>query len=1236
MALSPLFDLYDPYGILQQQAETGLLPYGDEEEIEPYGMVPVGPRKATLSDLMPQEEQRSMLGRLADMGTSGLAGIGWVLDTPGAMVRGLLSEGPGKALSALWDTSDERVTGRELLRQYGVIGDEDGWGNFAGGLAAEVLLDPTTYFAPWALLGKTGGLSRVGKAMEASGAFRNLAEDAADFGGAMRAGRGLPMADVGTREYTRMLTPRQWFAQIEDPAERAQAMLRFRQQSQRLGVQPGRRLDESAGALWDFRVPRTNIGASVSGGAAGDAAARFLDSAGRAMRYAPGIGQAVRGLDAIFDSRAGGLGTVSNDLELTGDVQLANRRARNTARELESDFLREMFEVEDSIRSLPPSAQLPAGQYGPAMPFPRMEDSRLMQAAADYIESQAVPPGGVGPMLPRSSGNQYYDQLFERVPEYSRLIETFDDIGLRSAADAVALGLPDPTWSSQAANTGWVARQLKRFQRDAPPEIPGGGPRQYNPYGMGERLLATGDNFGRSRRSYTDIPFPQRTARTLSGTAPDEFERLVSTGQAQNAVDSQALQQSLIRSPSDDATALLMERAFAAAGTPQPYQYIIDDVMNSPAFASATPAAQQQMLGAAQGQVRQNYLDYADLLRTADTQFAQTGTGLYDTNAWANMLRYGRGQARVQANAGELIEQLIRRADNTPAANVAGGVNIGLAQAAERLGFDPDNFQQMWQRRVGSDVTNFSVNERFLNALSTLAPQTRLDNVSRGLVRGVDNITNAFKVGALAYPGYTTRNIYGGVVNAIASDAFNPLDFLAAFRGARGNRAALGRRLRNTPGYANLASDEERARRLLQEAAAQKVGQSTVDDIQSGLPEQSAPSLVLGQGPEGAVRRAFYNQDRTWRDFLGDFFGLRGVGVFSNPLPENTNPLLVLNDIVNRTTEDTLRLQTFLNQVRRGIDPGVAGDVTRTVNVDYSPQAYSAIERDFLKRLVPFYSFQKGIVPSITTNLIRRPGGFQNQSIRAVTRGSEPSEDNFTPPYLRQSSAIPLPDEWGSGNPELRRYLTSIDLPWESFFNLLSPGTGSTTLAALGHTLRDTGSNLLGQTNPLLKAPLEYVTNRQLYSGRDLSDTYSVLERDLGDYGRPLEQAVMNVVPFGSRALGVYRTATDDRLTTQDKMAKLAFNLLAGAKIRDIDIERTRQQAARQMLNDMLQTTPGVRTYENITVPEDVLRQMPEEQRQMYLLYRVIQADAAKRARERKKQEAALDPLQVLGVVNQL
>jgi hypothetical protein len=346
----------------------------------------------------------------------------------------------------------------------------------------------------------------------------------------------------------------------------------------------------------------------------------------------------------------------------------------------------------------------------------------------------------------------------------------------------------------------------------------------------------------------------------------------------------------------------------------------------------------------------------------------------------------------------------------------------------------------------------------------------------------------------------------------------------------------------------------------------------------------------------------------------------------------------VANDAIGSRVEDALRGGTFLNQLRKGVDPGEAADLVRLSQVDYSPSAFTDFERTVLKRALPFYSFQKGIIPSITNNLLYRPGGLMGQSVRAVTRGTQPTEDSFLPEYMRQSAAIPLPENLpfilgGSGKEGLRRYLTNIDLPWESTFQLFTPGVGATTSSAIADTIKKTGSNVLGMTNPLIKAPLEYVTNRQLYTGRDLTDLYSVLERDLGEVGRPLEQLAVNFLPFGSRGIGLYRQLTDQRLDPSDRYMKAAWNLLAGTKLTDIDQERSKQLAARQMLNDMLQTTPGVRTYENVTVPEDVLRAMPREQQQMYLLYKVIQSEAAKRAREKKK--ANLDPLQMLGVVQQ-
>jgi hypothetical protein len=324
--------------------------------------------------------------------------------------------------------------------------------------------------------------------------------------------------------------------------------------------------------------------------------------------------------------------------------------------------------------------------------------------------------------------------------------------------------------------------------------------------------------------------------------------------------------------------------------------------------------------------------------------------------------------------------------------------------------------------------------------------------------------------------------------------------------------------------------------------------------------------------------------------------------------------------------------------VRKGVSPEEARRISDLTQVRYQPDAFTDLERDVLKRIFPFYSYTKGIVPLVTDNLINSPAGLQGQSLRAINRGSEPSEDFFTPEYLRQSASIPVPKDMPfvglSSNPNLQRFLTNIDLPYESLINLFTPGVGNTAFDKLSSSAQKSFLNILGQTNPLFKGPAELITNRQFFSGRQLSDLYSMLEQPLGSPGRILEQVGSNL-PGGSRVLGTVRQIMDDRLTPAEKLSKLAVNTLTGLKFQDVDQERTKRLAARDMLTQLLETTPGVKSYENISVPDDVIRQMPEEQRRMYLLYRIVQSEAAKRARDKKKAELALDPLQVLGVTNQ-
>jgi hypothetical protein len=1199
MSQSPLFDIFDPDERVRQLADLGLL-----EDDDPFA---IRKRRPRISDLMPEDEQGGMLETLAKAGSSGLATAGYILDTPGALVRGILA---GKPLSFL-GSSDDRVTGRELLRQYNLVGEDDNWSNFTGGLAAEVLLDPLTYgtLGVSALFGQ-GAKTAAGKAAQASGLLRNVALDAADTKGIS-----------GVREYMRRTTPREQLGKINDLAARAEAEKTLKSQFKRFGVGDDA-LDETMATFGDFRIPGTNIGFNYDlpfGG--GDAVAKIGDALGNATRTTPIIGHAATWLSSAFDNRAGEYW--SRDLETTNKIQSAARRAfRNADDELFADRLRLSKLQREALEAsapefFPTSAGSLAGQAIPEE-LRSFGSQRLRQAMADWAEGGGVRPAAQqGPSLPsglfysssRGSGDAMADWVMENIPEFRNVRDEFAGMGNYFNAVADSAGLPTTRWSSQQG-TGWFPRQLHFFRKNAPPE----GIKKNSPkaWGRDERLFGVRDNFGRPRQAYTDIPGGMRTFRQL-------------TGNIDPRLDSAQLQKDLL-GVSDDQVRGILDTAFNRIGIQSPYQPWIDDVTNSAAFQAADAAGQAKMLADVNQQIGGYYKQLADLLRSADTQFAANNRGIFDSDPWSNMVRYRAGQATNKANADELFRQLTQEAANTPADFVTGGTSIPLAEAAKTLGFDPNAFRRRWQSSMSADVTNFSVDEKTVEALKTLSPKTRLAMPERGLMGAVDQFTSAFKVGALASPSFHTRNAYSGAINAATHGAFNFRDMLAAGRASRGDYRAIAKRLRNAPGFENLTDEERIAKYLDFTGATQVTGGNVLDDI-TGAPESTMSGMFLGADKDTIaqrVGRAAYQPGRSWRQFANDMTSMRGVGFTQNPMRENTNPLLVLNDAVGQRVEDSLRGGVFLNQLRKGVDPRRAADISFLANVDYRPSSFTGFERG-LKRVLPFYSFQKGILPSIATNLVERPGGLQGQLMRAVTRGTEPSADSFVPEYLRQSAAIPLPADLpgllgGSGNEELKRYLTNVDLPWESTFQLFSPGVGASSSARLADSIRKTGSNILGMTNPLIKAPIEYITNRQLYSGRELSDLYSVLEQDLGPMGRPLEQAIVNFVPFGSRGLGLYRQATDDRLTKGEAMQKAAFNLLAGAKLTDVDQDRAKRLAARDMLNSILETTPGVRTYENLAVPDDVLANMPDEQKRLYLLYKIIQSEAAQRARERKKQ----------------
>jgi hypothetical protein len=250
-----------------------------------------------------------------------------------------------------------------------------------------------------------------------------------------------------------------------------------------------------------------------------------------------------------------------------------------------------------------------------------------------------------------------------------------------------------PWWQSKLSNTQFFPRQIMWFDKQSPPAGVAG--KVEKPYSRGERLLATGDNFGRARQLYTDLEGGRRTFRELTA-----------------GPDARTLQNDLLAASPIQARQII-DGWFASKNRGLPYQKIIDDAILS----GGDVEAANRLADSLKDQL-------ADLLRSADTQYADKGVGIFDTPAFTDALRYGSGQARVSADADELINQLLQNAAEAPAETVTGGTSIPLVKAAEDLGFDIDQFKKLFNSAKGSDISNFSIDKRMAESLGVLSKGT--------------------------------------------------------------------------------------------------------------------------------------------------------------------------------------------------------------------------------------------------------------------------------------------------------------------------------------------------------------------------------------------------------------------------------------------------------------------------------------------------------------------------------
>lgn len=456
-----------------------------------------------------------------------------------------------------------------------------------------------------------------------------------------------------------------------------------------------------------------------------------------------------------------------------------------------------------------------------------------------------------------------------------------------------------------------------------------------------------------------------------------------------------------------------------------------------------------------------------------------------------------------------------------------------------------------------------------------------------------DRLQSANKIGqTIIKPAHHVRNLLSG--------AWMNLDEGLAGGGREANALLRGEVL---PGIAaklpNLgATDADVTRKIADLAWAHRAGgwNNSTDDILRGTlqPGESLLAEVPGTNP------------LTVAGALGELKGLAPSGqpglrgFLPKELPLKTGPLRVNEDFapimagrqMSRKVEGSNRLGAFISGLKQGMTPERAAEATSAAHYAYGN--YTPFERDVMRRVFPFYGWMRSNLPHQLERLAESPGGLTGSAVRA-TGNLQANRDTFVPAHLGGGMALPV----GGEQDGTQRFLTSVGLPFEDL-GMLKAGPDWMSRTALG---------LLGQTSGILKAPAEWATGKQFYSGRDMGDLYSRT-------GVPVADQILMNSPL-SGAASFLGTVTDPR-KWQDPLALLT-NITSGVRLSDVDVDKQREIAVRDAIDSALRGTQGVRHFDTMYVkPDDLAKLGPEE-----ILLLSLNKALERRAKERAKPQTS-------------
>jgi hypothetical protein len=527
------------------------------------------------------------------------------------------------------------------------------------------------------------------------------------------------------------------------------------------------------------------------------------------------------------------------------------------------------------------------------------------------------------------------------------------------------------------------------------------------------------------------------------------------------------------------------------------------------------------------------------------------------------------------------------------------------------------------------DLSAVSVDDDTIRRITRMKEYYAKPELHNALTKATDAITRMWKAPLLAWPAKFTRDWLGGVVMNIV-ELGSPGDVMRGYGATKslmqGRLDELDDFLGRVPMYQNVPP-ADRIRRYQEDLAAYDMmgrgrsmdmagatqdiakGTHTIDQFLPG----SSPDTTLayqaydamgalagGKGPL-PTKNAAYSElfdPEGWKP--GNFF--KGLVDERN----NTNAITRYGARQGDITDKINRLAGYNGMLLQGFNPRVAAAKAKKLHIDYS--SLTTFERDYLRRLAPFYAYTSRMSMNAAEMIGANPSGrYAQLTMRAPRDIMENGKDDegYVPESIRNSYGMPssgFGTPFGGAKEGVQPWITDVDIPGIDQINMFQPVFDANGSLDASGSLFKSAEDIIGKNaNPLIKATWEMGTGIDTFTKRPIKDMDTaagqIAEELLGihpdsAYGQAIRAAkpILDASPFAPRVLQIMNRMIDEEKVPdiRDRAFQTGVNMFSGVKFQNVD-DQTRRRDARKKIAELLEDDPLVRSFTQPFIPQEAI-----------------------------------------------